>query len=310
MSTLQATIAATVTGGTPLLLAALGELIEERVGLLNIGLDGLMLVGAAVGFAVAVKSSSIDLALLAGAGAGVLFSLIFSIPSIRLRTDQILPGFALWLIGLGLSSAYGAGYVGQPLFVTAHTLAIPLLDRIPDVGQPLFNNTWPVYFAVLASVAAAVVLARTRVGLGMRAVGDDPVAADVAGVRVQRIRYACSLTTGALAGFGGAFLAVEVVGRWQDGLTAGRGFMALALVIFARWNPLLLVLSAYAFGLLLYLADLGQSLDWPIRPEFLDMAPYVATFIVLVLGALAQRRRPGSNPAPAALGRIFVRGRA
>jgi ABC-type uncharacterized transport system permease subunit len=310
MSTLQATIAATMLGGTPLLLAALGELLEERAGLLNIGLDGLMLVGASAGFAVAVKSGSANLALLAGAGIGLVFSLIFSIPTVHLRTEQILPGFALWLIGLGLSAAFGASYVSQPLYASLSSTAIPVLHSIPEIGGPLFDQSWPAYFAVVLAVVVGVLLRWTRLGMSIRAVGDDPVAADVVGLHVQRLRFACSMFTGALAGFAGAFLSVQVVGRWQDNLTGGRGFMALALVIFARWNPVLLVVSAYVFGLLLYLADLGQSLNWPINPEFLEMAPYVMTFVVLVLSALRQRRHPDSSSAPLALGRIFIRGRA
>jgi simple sugar transport system permease protein len=288
----------------PLLYAALGELISERVGVMNIGIEGIMSVGAAAAFIAAIKTGSPALAMLTGTVVGGLFTLVFfAVPVILLRTSQILVGFAVWFIGLGASSQFGESYATQAIKTKIATLKIPLLADIPFVGEILFEQPWPFYVGVLVAVAVALLLTRTAHGLDLRGIGDDPAAAYASGVPVLRWQLLYVSLGGALMGLGGAVISVVITHHWQSGLIAGRGWIALALVIFVGWRPLGLLWATYLFGILLTLDTVGQAEDWAIPAAILAMPPYLATVAILII-----RSRRGYRLAPAALGTSFLRG--
>jgi simple sugar transport system permease protein len=305
---LQATIAIAILATTPLLLASVGELMSGRTGVLNVGIEGMMLMGAATGFAATTITGDPNIGLLVGALAGLAQALMLAIPVVVLNIEQLLPGFAVWLTGVGLSVAIGNHYVAVPISATIGTISVPGLSTIPVIGQVLFVNPWPVYVAVVLPLIAAFVLDHTRHGMNMRSIGEDPVAADAAGVPVRLWRFVYIELGGLLAGFAGAFLAIEVVGRWEDGVTGGRGWLALAIVIFAQWRPLPLIFGSYLFGVLLALVSIGQALAWPIPSNLLAMIPYAVTVAVLIVSSAVHRRRGGGSEAPAALGTVFIRG--
>ena len=309
MSAVEASLATAVLSGTPLLYAALGELLSEKAGTINIGLDGMMLIGAMVGFMVAFDSGSIVLGLFGGAGAGLVFALIFfALPVLAFRADQILVGFALWLLGLGLSAQVGQDYAGRTLHVNMAELKIPLLHEIPFVGTILFEQVWPVYAGVLVALAAAYILRRTRYGLNLRAVGEDSSAAYAMGLNVEVWRAAHIALGGLLAGFGGAMLSTIIAATWREEMTAGRGWVALALVIFAAWRPISLILASLLFGFFLILSNLGQIYDWGIPSSILGMAPYVVTLVILGARSWFELKRGARPRVPGGLGVPFVRG--
>ncbi len=309
MTTLQASLAAAVVAATPLLYTALGELLGERVGVLNIGLEGIMLMGAVVGFIVAVKGHGAALAFLAGGGAGALFVFVtFAVPAVMLGASQVLVGFAVWFLGIGLSAQIGSSYAGQPLSLEVAVVKVPLLHDLPWVGPIFFEQIWPVYAGVALAAAVALLCSRTRHGLDMRAIGEDPASAHAMGVAVKRWQVFYSCVCGFLGGVGGAILSVAVLQNWAEQITAGRGFIALALVIFAGWRPLSLLWAAYLFGVFLVLANLGQAQGWGIPAPILSMAPYLFTVVILILRGWRALKASGAGLAPAALGVPFVRG--
>jgi simple sugar transport system permease protein len=288
----------------PLLYAALGELITERVGVMNIGIEGVMSVGAAAGFIAAVKSHDPAVGLLVGTAVGGLFTLVFfALPVLVFRTSEILVGFAVWFIGLGASAQFGQSYAQEPLKAEIPTLKIPLLGAIPGIGDILFAQPWPYYAAVLTAVAVWFLLTHTAHGLNLRGVGDDPAASYGSGVPVLRWQLVYVSLGGALMGLGGAVVSVVLTQHWQSGLIAGRGWIALALVIFVGWRPLGLLWATYLFGILLTLEHVGQAEDWAIPAPILAMPPYLATVAILIV-----RGRRGHRLAPAALGTSFLRG--
>jgi general nucleoside transport system permease protein len=306
---LEGMLAAAVLAGIPLLYAALGELLSEHVGVINIGIEGVMLVGAAVGFAVAVDSGSLLSGLIASAAAGAVFTLVFlAAPVVHARAPQIVMGFAAWFIGTGLSSELGSSYTSEALPHRMGDLRIPVLADIPLVGEAFFEAPWPVYFGVALALLVAVLLRRTRHGMNMRAIGEDPASAHAAGVPVLRWQTLYVTVGGALMGVGGGMLSLVTIRHWQDQMVAGRGWIALALVIFVAWRPVALIWGAYFFGILLVLGDVGQSQGWGVPPPILDMAPYLLTIAVLIARATRTRRWGGPSTAPAALGSVFVRG--
>lgn len=300
---IQLLIVSAVMSGTPLVYAALGELIGEKAGVLNVGIEGVMLVGAATGYVFLTKTSNADIGLLAGAGAGFVFVLLlFSLPVVVLRTNQVLTGFALWLVGVGLSQIIGNNYVNVAESSTVPDVHIPYFSHAPFVGVILFQYPWPVYAAVLLTGFVAVGLSRTRIGLTIRAIGEDPSAADAAGIAVRWRRLACSAMVGVLGGFGGAFICLVYVGRWSPGMTAGAGWIALAVVILSSWHPLRLIVFAYLFGGLSALVSVGGALGWSVNPEFLGMVPYLGTVGALIIWFGARKGRLRGGGAPAALG--------
>ncbi len=309
MNTVEASLATAVLTGTPLLYASLGELLGERIGLLNIGLDGMMLIGGLSGFVVAVNTGSPTLGLLAAGAATAVFTLLaYTLPVLLLRSPQGVVGFGVWFIGVGLSSQLGQSYTSKSLKRGFTPVAIPGLHRIPWVGSILFDQPWPVYLGIVLTVLSAWVMARTRHGLNVKAIGEDPASAHAAGVPVRSWQTFYSGLTGFLVGMGGAVLTLALTFSWKAEVTAGRGWIALALVIFAGWRPLSLLWASFLFGGFLILADLGQVYGWGIPSEFLSMAPYVFTIVMLVLRAWRSTAARRTGAEPAALGLTFIRG--
>jgi simple sugar transport system permease protein len=279
---LIAFLASTAGAATPLVLASTGELVAERSGVINLGLEGIMLVGAVAGFSTTLHTGSMILGLLAALAAGTAMALVFAFLVLTLQTNQVATGLALTLFGLGLSAFLGRDLVGQTVAPMPH-LDIPLLSGLPFVGPLLFRFDAMVYASLLLVAVAGWLLARTRMGLLIRAVGEAPHAAHAIGMPVVKLRYATVLFGGALAGLGGAYLSLALTPMWVEGMTAGRGWIALAQVVFATWKPRGLLLGAYLFGGVTVLQFHGQGFGLAIPSEFLSMLPYLATIAVLVI---------------------------
>jgi len=279
---LIAFLASTAGAATPLILASLGELVTERSGVLNLGLEGMMLVGAVSGFAVTLGTGSMTLGLLAAMGAGLLMALIFGVLVLSLQTNQVATGLALTLFGIGLSAFIGHGLAGQTVAPLPH-LHFPLLSDLPFVGPLLFRFDALVYASLLLVAGISWMLARSRLGLVIRAVGESPHSAHAIGFHVTGLRYGTVLFGGAMAGLGGAYMSLALTPMWVEGMTAGRGWIALAQVVFATWKPRGVLLGAYLFGGVTVLQFHGQGFGLAIPSEFLSMLPYLATIVVLVL---------------------------
>ena len=275
-------LASTAGAATPLVLAALGELITERSGVLNLGIEGMMLVGAVAGFAVTLHTGSDSIGLLAAMAAAMAVSLIFAFLVLTLQTNQVATGLALTLFGVGLSAFVGRGLVGQTVLPLAH-LHFPVLSDLPFFGPLLFRFDAMVYVSIILALVIAWVLARTRVGLVIRAIGESPRSAHAIGYPVIALRYGAVLFGGALAGLAGAYMSLALTPMWVEGMTAGRGWIALALVVFATWKPRSVILGAYLFGGVTVLQFHGQGFGLSVPSEFLSMLPYLATIVVLVI---------------------------
>jgi ABC-type uncharacterized transport system permease subunit len=307
-------LASAVIYGTPLLYAALGELLAERSGVLNLGVEGMMLVGAVMGFwAVQRFHGSSQSILLASMGvaalAGAAMALIHAFLVVTLRANQIVSGLALTIFAgaAGLSSYLGndLSLADSPARHSFRPFLPQSLQDLPVAGPVLFGQSALVYVSWVLVALVALYLARTRAGLNVRAVGESPAAADAMGINVARYRYAHTLAGGALAGVGGATFSLSITPQWVDGLTAGAGWIAIALVIFAFWRPTLCLVGAYAFGGFAALPFTLQARGVTVAPELFQSLPYVMTIVVLVLVSSAgARRRLG---APAALGLPYVR---
>jgi len=302
MNEIALLLAATIASGTPLALAGLGLLLNERAGVLNLGAEGMMLVAAIAGFATAYATGSDALAFAAGAAAGAGMALIFGALVIGLNTNQYATGLALTIFGAGFSAFVGAGFVGQRLSERAQW-AIPVLSDLPFLGPALFRQHPLALLAIALCLAVALFLYRTRAGLVLRAVGESPESAHAIGYPVRWLRLAAVVAGGALCGLAGAFLSVVYAPMWVEGIVAGRGWIALALTPFATWRPARVLLGAYLFGGVTMLQFWLQTTGVPIASYWLAMLPYLATLAVL---ALISR-----NPAwirinmPASLGRPF-----
>jgi ABC-type uncharacterized transport system permease subunit len=279
---LIAFLASTAGAATPLIMASMGELVTERSGVLNLGLEGMMLVGAVIGFSVTLGSGSMTLGLLAAMVAAMLMALIFGFLVLTLQTNQVATGLALTLFGIGLSAFMGRGLVGQTVDPLPH-LHFPLLSDLPFIGPLLFRFDALVYGSVLVVIAIGWMLARTRLGLVIRAVGESPHSAHAIGFHVIGLRYGTVLFGGAMAGLGGAYLSLALTPMWVEGMTAGRGWIALAQVVFATWKPRGVMVGAYLFGGVTVLQFHGQGFGLAIPSEFLSMLPYLATIVVLVI---------------------------
>ncbi|UWU79596.1 ABC transporter permease [Bradyrhizobium huanghuaihaiense] len=302
MELIEAIILAILAASTPLLIAATGELVTERSGVLNLGVEGMMIVGAACGFAGAWLTGSILIGALFGIVAGTLMSLVFALMALGLAVNQVATGLALTILGIGLSGLIGAGFVGERITPAAH-LYVPGLTDIPLIGRVLFGEDGFVYFSVALIVGVWWFLYRTRAGLVLRACGDNHVSAHALGYPVLRIRTFAVMFGGACAGLAGAYLPLAYTPFFIPGMTAGRGWIALALVVFASWRPGRLVVGAYLFGAVTILQLHAQGWGVGIPSQFMSALPYLATVIVLVL---LSRARTGGSTAPAALGTVFV----
>ncbi len=295
-------LAAMLAAATPLLFAALGELVVEKSGVLNLGVEGMMLIGAVCGFAVAVKTGSSTAGFAAGAAAGAAMAALFGVLTLLLLANQVATGLALTLFGVGLSALIGQGFVGIPI-ADVPELYIPGLTDLPVVGKALFGQDALVYLALAAVPAVHWFLYRTRRGLILRAVGENHAAAHALGYKVVRIRFAAVLFGGAMSGMAGAYLSLDYTPMWAEGITAGRGWIALALVVFATWRPWRLLLGAWLFGGVTIGQLHVQGLGIDIPSQLLSMLPYLATVLVLVLISRDVARIRLN--APASLGKVF-----
>jgi len=292
-----------VTASTPLLLAASGELVVERAGVLNLGVEGMMIVGAACGFAGAYMSGSVFVGALCGILAGAALAAIFGILTLGLAVNQVATGLALTILGVGLSGLIGARFVGEKI-VPAARLDLPFLTGMPVVGRILFGEDAFVYVSMALMIAIWLFLYRTRAGLVLRAVGDNHASAHALGYPVLRIRMLAVLFGGACAGLAGAYLPLAYTPFFIPGMTSGRGWIALALVVFASWRPGRLVVGAYLFGAVSILGLALQPLRLGVPQQLMNMLPYLATVVVLVL--LSRTRGTAGSAAPASLGMVFV----
>ena len=274
-------LVAAVAAGTPMVFAALGELVTEKSGVLNLGVEGMMLMGAVTGFAVASQTGNPWLGAVAGMAAGAAMALIFAVLTLNLMANQVASGLALTLFGIGLSAFLGKPYESVSL-VVAPPPAIPLLSQIPVVGPLLFNYHLLVYVSWALFAAIAWFLYKSRAGLVLRSIGESPESAHAIGYPVIRIRYLATLFGGAMAGLGGAYLSEFYAPLWVEGMTAGRGWIALALVVFATWRPARVMIGAYLFGGVTIAQFFAQGAGVSIPSQFLSSLPYLATIIVLV----------------------------
>jgi len=295
-------IASLMVAATPIILAAIGELVVEKAGVLNLGVEGMMIIGAICGFAIAVETGSPLLGFIAAAAAGAILSLLFAFLTQILLANQVASGLALTLFGLGLSALIGQSYAGiKP--PSTPKLNLPVLSDIPVLGPILFNHDAMVYFAVFMIAVVWAVLKYTRLGLILRAVGENHDAAHALGYKVVRIRMFAIMFGGACAGLGGAYLSLIRVPQWTEGMTAGAGWIALAIVVFASWKPWRVMLGAYLFGGVTVLQFNLQAAGVNIPVQYLAMSPYLITILVLVIMSSSKAR--SAMNAPAALGRIF-----
>lgn len=295
-------IASLMVASVPIMLAAIGELVVEKAGVLNLGVEGMMIMGAVVGFVTAVKTGSPVLGFLGGAAGGACLALVFAFLTQFLLANQVATGLALTLFGLGLSSLIGQSFVGQRPPLTGDVPFGPLAD-LPVLGRILFQHDPLVYVSILAVAAVWAVLKFTRLGLILRAVGESHEAAHGLGYKVRRIRVLAILFGGAMAGLGGAYLSLIRVPQWTDGITAGAGWIALAIVVFASWKPWRVLLGAYLFGGITVLQLNLQAAGAKIPVEYLSMSPYLITILVLVI--MSSGRGKAALNAPASLGQNF-----
>ena len=303
MSVLASLIATTMNASTPLLLAAIGILVAERSGVLNLGVEGIMLMAAICGYMATVETGSFAVGFLAAVCMGILFALFFAIFAVGLRANQQASGLGVAIFGAGLSAYIGIPYQGAVL-PERGTDGIFLLDKIPFVGEAFFSQNWIVYLSLFLVPAVWYFLFKTRSGLVLRAVGESPLNANSLGYSVPMIRCAALAFSGACIGLAGAYLSLVYTPLWVEGMVAGRGWIALALVTFGTWRPFRVFLGAYLFGGMTMIQMNLQSMGVSIPTQFISMAPYLATIIVL---ALLSR-----NPIwirlnmPASLGKPFI----
>ncbi len=302
------TLAASVVAAVPIALGALGELLSEKAGVLNLGLEGMMLIGAVTAAQVGDGTGNIWLALAFGGLAGAAFSAIHAFLSVTLRANQIVSGLALTIFSTGLATFIGKSIEGEPIPTKFTAVRFGALAEIPLVGPMLFEQDPIVYATIIAAFGIRFYLRNTRAGLSLRSVGESPATADSMGISVGAIRYVHVMLGGLLAGFAGSYLVLSRVNWAQEGTTAGIGWIALALVVFASWGPLRVLLGAFLFGFArnanFWLQRELSDTDFEVPPEFLSMLPYLLTIIVLVVLGSRDWRRAG---APASLGVPFVR---
>ena len=290
--------------GTPLLLGTLGEIYTERSGVLNLGVEGMMIMGAYSAFTTAYITGNPWLGILVAAVVGGVFSLIHAFASVTLKANQVVSGLSLTMLGLGLSGMFGRGWEGKPLPTTIPKITVPGLSKIPFLGPILFEGqNLIVYMAIILVPLLWYILYRTRIGITIRSVGESPATADSLGININRVRYVCVFVGGILAGVAGGYLSVAYRPAWTEGMTAGMGWIVIALTIFAFWNPAYGMLGAYLFAALYHLAFRLQP--W-VSPELLKAMPYAFAILVLIFvsrGTLQKRMG-----APAALSLPYTRG--
>ncbi len=297
------TLSRSLAYGTPLLLGTLGEIYAERSGVLNLGVEGMMIMGAYSAFTTAYITGNPWMGILMAAIVGGVFSLIHAFASVTLKANQVVSGLSLTMLGLGLSGMFGRGWEGKPLPTTIPKITISGLSKIPLLGPIFFEGqNLIVYMTILLVPLLWYILYRTRIGITIRSVGESPATADSLGISVARVRYVCVFIGGILAGLSGGYLSVAYRPAWTEGMTAGMGWIVIALTIFAFWNPVYGMLGAYLFAALYHLAFRLQL--W-VSPELLKAMPYAFAILVLIFvsrGTLQKRMG-----APAALGLPYIR---
>jgi len=303
MELVEAIVLSVIAASTPLLLAAAGELVAERSGVLNLGVEGMMIMGAACGFAGAFLTGSTLVGAAFGGAAGAALAAIFALLTLGLAVNQVATGLALTILGVGLSGLIGAGFVGQRIVLAPH-LFIPGLTDLPLIGRILFGQDVFVYLSTALVAGIWWFLYRTRGGLVLRAIGDNHASAHALGYPVLKVRLLAVLFGGACAGLAGAYLPLAYTPFFIPGMTAGRGWIALALVVFASWRPLRLAGGAYLFGAVTILQLHAQGLGLGIPSQLMSSLPYLATVVVLVL--ISRTRGTAGSAAPASLGMVFV----
>lgn len=297
---------ATIIAGTPLLYATLGEILTEKAGNLNLGVEGMMLMGSVIGFIVAFTTKNPILAIISAMIAGSVGALIYTFLTVTLRSNQVVTGLTLTIFGGGLSSFLGKKVVGQVVPDSVKNffapVKIPLLSDIPYIGKIFFTHDILVYFSYLIVVILGIYIYKTSIGLNLRAVGENPGAADAASINITLYKYVNLLMGGALCGLGGAYLSLVYVPAWQENVTAGRGWIAVALVIFASWNPYKAIAGAYLFG---GLDIIGFRLENILISKYIfDMLPYAVTIVVLTIFSSKKSKK---NSPPQHLGQAYFR---
>ncbi len=295
-------LVATIRAGTPLVFAALGELLTEKAGVLNLGVEGMMLIGAVTGFIFTVLTGSTFIGIMAAMVAGMLMALIFGFLTLSLMTNQVATGLALTIFGIGLSAFIGLSYIGTPI-EGLKPIAIPVLSEIPVLGPLLFNHDALVYFSIALFVAVSLFLYKSRGGLILRAVGESHDAAHALGYSVILIRYLTVMFGGAMAGLAGAYLSLVYTPQWAENMTAGRGWIALALVVFATWRPARVLIGAYIFGGITIIGLHVQAMGLDVSSHLIATLPYIATIVVLAM--ISRDATKIRLNAPACLGRPF-----
>jgi ABC-type uncharacterized transport system permease subunit len=303
MGIIEAILLTVITAATPLVLASLGELVAERSGVLNLGVEGMMVMGAVLAFAATQATGSPYIGILAGIACGALFSLLFGFLTLTLVANQVATGLALTILGLGVSGQIGEPYVGMS-GIKLQPIVIPLLSDIPFLGPLLFKQDLIFYLSIALVFGVNWFLFRSRAGLKLRAIGDSHGSAHALGIHVIRTRYLAVMFGGACAGLAGAQLSLVYTPQWVENMSAGRGWIALALVVFASWRPWRLLAGGYLFGAVSISQLHAQALGIGIPSQFLSALPYLATVIVLIL--ISHNRRMTLINTPASLGKPFV----
>ena len=302
---LTSVLAAAMMSGSAILYAALGEVLAERAGVLNLGVEGMMLMGALGGFAMCYWTSSAELGVLGAIVVGGAMAAIHAVLTVSFRANQVVSGLALTIFGGGLSAYLGASLVGKPAPDRFSRIDIPLLGDVPEIGNILFNQNALVYLAYVLVPLLWWFVFRTRPGLNLRAIGENPATADAMGLNIARQRYVYVIVGGGFAGLGGAVISLATNPGWAENVTAGRGWIAVALVIFGTWNPARVAAGAFLFGAVEAGQFRLQGINVPVSSFFLNMLPYAFTVLVLVFSTMRTRRlRIGQ---PAALGRAYIR---
>lgn len=303
MGIIEAILLTVITAATPLVLASLGELVSERAGVLNLGVEGMMVMGAVLAFAVTQSTGSPYIGVLAGIACGALFSLLFGFLTLTLVANQVATGLALTILGLGISGQIGEPYVGMS-GIKLQPIVIPLLSDIPFLGPLLFKQDIIFYLSIALVFGVNWFLFRSRAGLKVRAIGDSHASAHALGIHVIRTRYLAVMFGGACAGLAGAQLSLVYTPQWVENMSAGRGWIALALVVFASWRPWRLLAGGYLFGAVSISQLHAQALGLGIPSQLLSALPYIATVVVLIL--ISHNRRMTLINTPASLGKPFV----
>lgn len=298
-------LATAITAGTPILFAALGELLAERSGIINLGVEGMMLVGAVCGFIFAIKTGDPWLGVLAALIGGGLMALIHAFLTVTLQANQVVTGLALTIFGTGLSGFLGKPYIGIPVENAFKPMELGILSEIPFIGPIFFQQDQLVYLSYVIVPLLWFLIYRTRPGLNLRAVGENPASADSLGVSVYKVRYLYVTLGGMFAGLGGAYLSLAYAPTWLENMTAGRGWIAVALVIFATWNPLRAMIGSYIFGGIDAFGFRAQAMGIVIPSFFLKMLPYIFTILVLIV--VTRKAMANRIGAPAALGLPYDR---